>query len=908
MLIFLVLCLLVSLVSLEILIVSGFRSANHRLLPLLIGLIALYDFYLLVEYKAGGSEVIVTLKDLLLVQVINLVIYFIVDFMEIHLKKRINVAIIAGVLVMDFIICTDPFSQKTYDHILNTYIIFSIFSMLIAMIIASRKHNYSKRIRHNNTIMFFILAIPGIGLIPDMILEHGCDPALAGGLMGVCIILDWLFLTDRLRDVSSYLKEELFATLDIPAVLFDSELSYIDASERAKLTFPEMIESFSKNPDDYVEKSALIEFRTMGGHEERVYNGRYYSVTLQEANYNDKMQGYILRFFDITDHKKEAETAMEISRKKSEFLANMSHDLRSPLHAILGGSEIILSKGDISLYVRAMINRIHESGENLLEIVNSILDFSKLESGNIELHPTKYNFKNLIEQQAHMGFINLLHSNVDLTINIPNEFPEYLYGDEIRVKQVIQNILSNAIKFTSDGSITCTIKTELTFDHKVKISYSVEDTGIGMTEEQLNNVFGNFVTYADEIQEEGTGLGLTIVRKLSEMMGGYAKASSVKDKGSTISAVFYQELPDDIDKNDPLLHEAMVLTELDQISINKAWTISVEPSYEYPDAKVLIVDDMAINRVILKELIHPWQVKMDFAENGLEATQKVRENKYDLIILDQMMPVMTGTEAADIISTLTDTPMVLVTANITDLMRKESRAHGLSDYIPKPVDIADLKTVLEKYLPKELQRPYASLNVAGSSLNGQANKSYINALTSFLSEMKRLYEVLPEYAQNDIELYRNKVHGIKGVSKQLNKQTLAFSSEIMEMAASTGHLTFIDSFFDTFYSDLELTIAETELELDKLKKELEASEAENANPSITNDSANSEPANIDELLNTLKDGLNSYDMDIIDNAIIKLRSTNLSTELLLLIESIETMLDDFEYDDALDTLSQYMIG
>lgn len=908
MLIFLVLCLLVSLVSLEILIVSGFRSANHRLLPLLIGLIALYDFYLLVEYKAGGSEVIVTLKDLLLVQVINLVIYFIVDFMEIHLKKRINVAIIAGVLVMDFIICTDPFSPKTYDHILNTYIVFSILSMLIAMIIASHRHNYSKRIRHNNIIMFFMMSISGIGLIPDMILENGCDPALAGGLMFVCIVLDWLFLTDRLRDVSSYLKEELFATLDIPAVLFDSELSYIDASERAKLTFPEMIESFSKNPDDYVEKSALIEFRTMGGHEERVYNGRYYSVTLQEANYNDKMQGYILRFFDITDHKKEAETAMEISRKKSEFLANMSHDLRSPLHAILGGSEIILSKGDISLYVRAMINRIHESGENLLEIVNSILDFSKLESGNIELHPTKYNFKNLIEQQAHMGFINLLHSKVELTINIPNEFPEYLYGDEIRVKQVIQNILSNAIKFTSDGSITCTIKTELTFDHKVKISYSVEDTGIGMTEEQLNNVFGNFVTYADEIQEEGTGLGLTIVRKLSEMMGGYAKASSVKDKGSTISAVFYQELPDDIDKNDPLLHEAMVLTELDQLSINKAWTISVEPSYEYPDAKVLIVDDMAINRVILKELIHPWQVKMDFAENGLEATQKVRENEYDLIILDQMMPVMTGTEAADIISTLTDTPMVLVTANITDLMRKESRAHGLSDYIPKPVDIADLKTVLEKYLPKELQRPYASLNVAGSSLNGQANKSYINALTSFLSEMKKLYEVLPEYAQNDIELYRNKVHGIKGVSKQLNKPTLAFSSEIMEMAASTGHLTFIDSFFDTFYSDLELTIAETELELDKLKKELEASEAESANPSITNDSANSEPANIDELLNTLKDGLNSYDMDIIDNAIIKLRSTNLSTELLLLIESIETMLDDFEYDDALATLSQYMIG
>ena len=901
MLIFLVICLIVSLLSLEVLIVSGFRSVNHRLLPLLIGLIALYDFYLIAEYKEGTTNTILLLKDLLIVQVINLVIYFIVDFTELHLKKWINFIIISGVLIMDFIICTKPFADNIYRMILISYINLSMVLIIITMVIASFRHNYSKRVRHNNLIVFFILAIPALGLLPNIFFMPMRDNILAGGLMIVCIILDWLFLTDRLRDVRSYLKEELFATLDVPAVLFDSELSYIDASERAKLIFPEMIDSLSKNPDNYNEKTSLKEFRNQGGHDEQQFNGRYYSVTLQEAFYNKKMQGYILRFFDITEQKMETETAIEMSRKKSEFLANMSHDLRSPLHAILGGSEIILSRADISLYVRMMLNRIHESGENLLQIVNSILDFSKLESGNIELHPTRYNFKNIIEQQAQMGFVNLMHSNVKLSINITNSFPEYLYGDELRVRQIIQNILSNAIKFTNNGSITCNIKTEITFDYKVKITYSVEDTGIGMTEEQLKTIFGHFVSYADEIREEGSGLGLTIVRKLSEMMGGYAKATSVKDEGSVISAVFYQELPNDINKNEPPLHAPMTLTELDQVSINKAWNTTVEPSYEYPDAKVLIVDDMEINRVILKELIQPWNVKMDFAENGLEATKKVMDEKYDLIILDQMMPVMTGTEAADIIASITPTPMILVTANITDIMRKESQSHGLSDYLPKPVDIGALKTVLEKYLPENLQRPYSSSNLNTKS-TGQVSKSYVNALSSFLTEMRQLYKVLPEYAQNDINLLRNKVHGIKGVCKQLGKMTLAFSSEIMEMAATTCNLTFIDSFFNTFYSDLELTIAETDQELIKLKKELEVTESQNNDDTVISVSSET----IDELLNTLKAGLDSYDLDVIDNTIIKLRMNNLESELLILIDSIEGMIDELEYDDALDALMGYL--
>lgn len=902
MIIFYSVCLIVAMLSLETLIVSGFRSANHRLLPLIIGLIALYDFYLIVECRQGPSITMNMLKDLLLIQVINLVTYFILDFMEFHPKKWMNVFIVSTVLIMDAIVCLNPFDEKTYNAILVIYTIISILFTLSIMIYASISKKYSRRIKHNNNIVFIMMFFPSVILIPSMFHLRTNWVVLPGSLMAICIMLDIFFVTDRLRDVSSYIKEELFHTFDVPAIIFDSSLCFIDASERARILFPEFIEVMEEDPDNYREKSELEKLKNEGGRKELEHKGRFYLIVLQEAYYNDKMQGYILRFIDITEQKMETQSAREMMRQKSEFLANMSHDLRSPLHAILGGSEIILSKNETSEYGRLMLNRIHEAGESLLEIVNSILEFSKIENSSIEFHLANYDIKKLIESQAQQGFVNLKNSLVRLSIEIPEDFPQILYGDELRVRQIIQNILSNAIKYTEQGSIECTLRPEITSDGKVRITYTVKDTGIGMTKAQLENVFGDYVTYADDVRKEGTGLGLSIVRKLTEMMGGYAKAESVENEGSTITAVFYQELPEGTILSELELHEPMKVTKIDQIDIEKIWATSAIPTYTYPDAKILIVDDMEINRVILKELIQPWNTQTDFAENGLEATKLAREQDYDLIILDQMMPVMTGTQAADIIRTFSDIPLVLLTANITDEMRRDSKEHGFTDFLQKPVDANALKNILEKNLKEEMRKPYGIAGLDTKTAPDRNNKSYKKSMAIFLSEMQQLYEVLPDYSKNDMELFRNKVHGIKGVSKQLDKKALARSAEIMEMAAITGNLSFIDNFFDTFYSDLELTIAQTQADYNALIN------SELLNEELNEEALADEHEDIDvnEALNSLFEYLEACDIEAIEEELSIIRKAKDNDNLITLADQIENLTDDFEYDEAIEVLRNYI--
>lgn len=901
MIIYYAICLLVTLLSLEVLIVSGFRSTNHRLLPLILGLIALYDFYLIVEYQLGQNPTMDMLKDLLLVQVINLVTYFIMDFMEIRLQALTNIAILTGVFVMDVVICLGYLTYPLFQTIFIIYVVISVLTTMAIMIDAIINRRYSRRTFLNNIIVFGMMFLPSVTLIPSMFNLRSHWVILPGVLMVICVILDFFFLTDRLRDVKSYLKEEIFSTMDVPAILFDYALSYIDSTKNAKELFPDIIEEMETVPDKYDQKKLLEEFiQSGGGVREQLYNNQYFLIRLQEVKKHNKIQGYILRFIDITKQQQEIESVREMMKQKSEFLANMSHDLRSPLHAILGGSELILSKNETSLYGQVMLGRIHDAGESLLEIVNSILDFSKIENGSLELHKANYNFRKLVEAQAQIGFVNLKNTPVKLSFEIQNPFPEILLGDEMRVRQILQNILSNATKYTESGSISCTISFDIIYGRLVKITYRVTDTGVGMSKEQLKTIFGDYVTYAGDIKREGTGLGLSIVKKLAYMMGGYTQAESTLGEGSTISAIFYQELPADLSADEIEYHDPIKITKLSQLdSSKKIWSSAVVPSYTYPDARILIVDDMEVNRSILRDFILPWNIKMDFAEDGLEATKMAKENKYDMIILDQMMPNMTGTEAADVILSFCDCPLVLLTADITEEMRRESVKHGFSSFLQKPIDSTELKNVIEKTLPENLRLPYGVSGFETTISADSSSKNYKKSISIFLKEMRQLYDLLPSYSKDNQELFRNKVHGIKGVSKQLGQKTLAMSSEIMEMAAKTENLAFIDSFFATFYSDLELTIAEVQAEYDSLIED--ENEAENENiledPSATDyKSVESNPAEAD-IIEQLCEALDSCDIETIEEAIELLKKLN-NPSLSELADQVQQLSDECEYEAA----------
>lgn len=906
-LIFLIICLTIVLLTLESLIVSGFHAKSHRLLPLVLGLVALYDFYLIIELLTGETAVFDVLKQLLLVQILDVILYYILDFINVKLSLWQNGIIISLLIGIDIAIFNQVERPGVYHAHVMAFVVVSVIGILWLVIRnAPKKEMVSNQMRWNNRILISSLFVPAIALLMYIFELVDGTVIMPLALDVTCIILGYLFMTDRLREVDSLLKEEHFQTLEIPSFLFDTDFFFLDASKKARELFSGEIGEIEKSPKEFALQKQLYDMKTSNGIAYRKINDVYYRCQLQEAQYKGKKKGYILTFMDITEQKNETDFAKEAAQQKSDFLASMSHDLRSPLNAIIGSSEIVLSRKDMLSKTKTMVNHIHDAGNNLLDIVNSILDFSKLESGNFQLYPQKYNFKKLVEDQAGVAFANIKDKPVNLTVEIADPYPEYMYGDELRVRQIIQNLISNAIKFTDKGMIKCRFHITIENEDRVKIIYSVEDTGSGMTSQQIETVFLDYVTYAQSQKKEGTGLGLSIVRKLSEMMGGRAYAESDGKTGSTVTVEFNQQLvKEDISQMEQdgfVLMEPLLINSEEEIDSNKVWQNEVLPNYTYPKAKVLLADDMAVNCEIFKELAMPWNISIETAKNGLEAVELALANSYDLIILDQMMPVMTGIEAADKLNENGITvPKILLTANITESMKELSKEYGFDAFMHKPIDIVQLRTNLEKFLPEELREEYDVSDSRIVQADVVSGDRYIKALSTYIKEMKNLYAVLPDYMENDLSMFRNKVHGIKGVSRQLGKDTIAFVAEIMEMAAITENISFIKDNFAMLYEELENVIKAGQQELDKIKYKDEALDNESETNAILNNLTENQ---IKELFDELKAALEDYDVNEIEKVLNQLDTINLDEEVRKLIYQIKELYEDVEYEEALNVLNE----
>ena len=909
-LIYLFICLLIVLITLEYYIISGFHARTHRLLPLVLGLLALYDFYLIVEVLTGQHATFELLKQLLLVQLLDVILYYILDSTNVKISLFQNIILFSLLICMDIVIFVSGDDAEISSLHLMGFVVVSVVGLMVLLLKkAPRKEFISKQMRRNNQILITAVFIPAITLL--LTIFNITSPLfLASSINITCIILFYLFVTDRLREVDVVLKEEQFQMLEIPAFIFDTDFFFLDASKKARECFPNQIKEIEASPNQYELQAQLREMEKANGPTYRTIDDVFYRCDLQEAEYNGKKKGYILTFTDITEQKKEAEFAKEVARQKSDFLASMSHDLRSPLHAIIGSSEIVLSRGEMSSRNATMVNHIHEAGNNLLDIVNSILDFSKLESGNFKLVPDKYNFKNLVEEQADLAFTNLKDKDVEFSVEVLDPFPEYLMGDEIRVRQIIQNLISNAVKFTDAGHIICKFSIRIEDEHTVHIIYSVKDSGCGMSKEQLETVFSDYVTYASETKKEGTGLGLSIVRKLAEMMGGSVRAESDGRTGSTITIEFNQQLIDDdiisMRKTGISLLEPFTISSANEVDATRIWKNEVEPNFVFPKAKVLIADDMAVNCEIFKELAAPWKFQIDVAVNGLEAAKLAKSNSYDLIFLDQMMPVMTGTEAADEMHRNNiNVPMILLTANITESMKEQSREHGFKAFMQKPIDIVSLRENIEKYLPENLRELYDENQNMITEIGSSKEEWYEKALKIYVDEMSELYLVLPDYMKNDINLFRNKVHGIKGVSRQLGKQTLATLAEIMEMAAVSEHYDFIKENFNMFYCELEHVIQASRQELLNYKKP-SADDVDGDADEIENDVKEVSTKEIFSLLEWLKVAFEDYEMSDIDEIFAKLDEYRLDDEIAEIINKAKEFYEDMEYEDALDVIAEFL--
>lgn len=390
----------------------------------------------------------------------------------------------------------------------------------------------------------------------------------------------------------------------------------------------------------------------------------------------------------------------DANRAKTNFVSNMSHEIRTPMNSIVGITEILLRSHHSPKEQEYLLN-IQSSGRVLLTIINDVLDCSKMESGKMQLFDEPYDTFSLFHDLKISMENRIANCPLELIYDIDPDIPCTLKGDMGRIRQIITNLVNNAIKYTEKGSIRFTVRVRQKNADKVMLYYAVEDTGIGIRKEDQKILFDAFqrVEMDRNRYVEGTGLGLTISQNLVNMMGGVIEVESEYGKGSRFFFTIEQTIID------PTPVSAVNYNgQKDNVTEKEAECLFIAP-----EAHILLVDDNELNLVVAKELLKPLRMQIDTAENGLQAVKMVRGSQYDLVLMDHMMPVMDGIEAAKAIRALPEDkyqklPIIALTANAMVDARKEFLNAGMNGFVAKPIDFARICNQLKLWLPKDLVR------------------------------------------------------------------------------------------------------------------------------------------------------------------------------------------------------------
>ena len=513
------------------------------------------------------------------------------------------------------------------------------------------------------------------------------------------------------------------------------------------------------------------------------------------------------------EYNQKAENAAAANEAKSAFLSNMSHEIRTPINAVLGMNEMILRESSEPNVIEYSEN-IRTAGNTLLGLINDILDFSKIEAGKLEILPVEYDLSSMLND-----LVNMIHTRSDakgltLVVDFDQETPKCLVGDEVRVKQVITNILTNAVKYTEKGSVTLTVSFERMADapDSVLLVVAVKDTGIGIKPEDREKLFSKFERIEERRNRniEGTGLGLAITLNLLEKMGSVLEVESTYGVGSTFSFKLRQRVV----KWEPLGDYKAAYQAL--LKGHKKY----QEKFTAPEAAVLMVDDNPMNLTVFKSLIKKTKIKVDTAGSGDEGLLLAQAKKYDIIFLDHMMPHKDGIETLQELKLQEDganrdTPVICLTANAISGAREQYIAAGFDDYLTKPIDAGRLEDMLLDYLPEgKIRAAGAEAAVQQETLAIPESLAPLKGLSwldlalgiknsgsveGYLPLLKIFYDSIEEtaaaiegfYAERNLNDYTIKVHALKSSARIIGAKDFGEEAQLLENAGKAGNMDYI---------------------------------------------------------------------------------------------------------------------
>ena len=595
------------------------------------------------------------------------------------------------------------------------------------------------------------------------------------------------------------------------------------------------------------------------------------------------------------------------NKQKSNFLATMSHEIRTPLNAILGMTEIQMQLDTHPPSTIDAFGKINHSGNLLLNIINDILDLSKIEAGKLELVTARYEVASLINDVVQLNYIRYDSKPIEFIVDVDESIPSMLVGDELRIKQILNNLLSNAFKYTNNGEVK--LKTNAEYVGKggivlVTLIFQIIDTGQGMTQEQINKMFDEYSRFNMEANRttEGSGLGMTITQNLINLMQGRIFIKSALGAGTEVTVRIPQ-------RTEGIGIRGVIGKELaDNLrQFRKDNAIKVkrkQMSYEYmPYGNILIVDDVETNLYVAKGLMVPYGLKIDLATSGFEAIDKIKSgNIYDIIFMDHMMPKLDGIETTRIIrETGYKHPVVALTANALAGQAEVFMKNGFDGFISKPIDIRQLNVMLNKMIRgKQTTEVLAAAQKERAEYekrHGPAMQQQIDPQLAgiFARDAKKAYTVLDTIIKNNVKteselhLYIINVHAMKSALANIGENELSVIASKLEQAGRDKELNIILSETDAFLINLKAAI-------EKIKpKEDENEPSEDSNESLVY---------LQQKLAVIREACSSFDKKTVKNTLNELRDKTWSHKNRELLNIISEHLLHSEFDDIANLVYQ----